>query len=453
MGLLDPLFGAEAVEQVFSDRWRLQGMLDFEAALAQAEAKVGIIPESAVAPIRAKCRADLFDLKALAQSAARAGNLAIPLVKQLTVLVAADDEKAAGYVHWGASSQDAIDSGLVLQLRHGLGFIEKDLRQLGEILAGLAKQHRGTPVVARTWMQHAVPTLFGLQVAGWLDAIDRHYARLQETRKRSMVLQFGGAAGSLAALGDRGLDVAKVLAEELHLGLPELPWHAHRDRVAEVATTLALCAGTLGKIARDLALQMQTEIAEVSEPAVEGRGGSSTMPQKRNPVFAAVALAAAIRIPGLTSTMLAAMVQEHERGLGGWHAEWDTLPEIVQLTAGLLHHTVEAVKRLEVKPDRMRENLEQTQGLIYAEAAMMALAKHIGRDAAHKLIEGAANRAIKERKHLRVVLAEDPAGTRHLSAAEIGGLFDPSHSNGVAEQFIDRVLAAHLELSRAAERK
>jgi 3-carboxy-cis,cis-muconate cycloisomerase len=452
MTLLDQLFGAGPVQQIFSDHSRLQHMLDFEAALAKAEAKVGIIPQSAVTPIKAQCQADLFDLTALAKAGASAGNLAIPLVKQLTALVGAEDETAAGYIHWGATSQDAIDTGLILQLRDALEFIANDLTELCEILAQLANQHRNTPVVSRTWMQHAVPTLFGLQVAGWLDALDRHRVRLKETRLRALTLQFGGAAGTLATLGDRGLDVAKALAQELNLTLPDMPWHTHRDRVAEVATTLALCTGTLGKIARDIALQMQTEISEVLEPAAAGRGGSSTMPHKRNPVSAAVALAAAIRVPGLTSTMLAAMVQEHERGLGGWHAEWDTLSEIVQLTAGSFHHMIGALKGLEVKPDRMLRNLEETQGLIFAEAAMMALAKHIGRDVAHTLMDEASHRAISEHRHLRSVLVEDVAVTKYIPASEIDSLFNPLGYVGAAQQFIDRVLAAHQALSQVAER-
>jgi 3-carboxy-cis,cis-muconate cycloisomerase len=235
--------------------------------------------------------------------------------------------------------------------------------------------------------------------------------------------------------------------------LPEMPWGAHRDRITEVATTLALCTGTLGKIARDLALQMQIEISEVFEPAGEGRGGSSTMPHKRNPVSLATALAAAVRVPGLTSVMLASMVQEHERGLGGWHAEWDTLPEIVQLTAGSLHHVIEAVKDLEIRTGRMLENLEQTQGLIFAEAAMMALARRIGRDSAHELVEAASRRAIQQSQHLRVVLSADRAVTKHLSATEIEALFDPLSYTGMAQQFIDRVLAAHQQLFQIAEHR
>jgi 3-carboxy-cis,cis-muconate cycloisomerase len=452
MELLDTLFGADLVRAIFSDVLRLQRMLDFEAALAKAQAKIGIIPSSSAAAIAARCRVQQFDLTAIARAAATSGNLAIPMIRQLTKLVAADDENAAGHVHWGATSQDVIDTGLVLQLRDAMSSIEKDLAILSDILVRLAKQHRDTPIVARTWMQHAVPTLFGLQVAGWLDAFDRHRDRLKQMKKRALTLQFGGAGGTLASLGDRGLDVAEALARELHLALPEMAWHSHRDRLAEVATTLALLSGTLGKIARDIALQMQTEISEVSEPAAEGRGGSSTMPHKRNPVSAAVALAAAIRVPGLTSTMLTAMVQEHERGLGGWHAEWDTLPEIVQLTAGSLHHMIEALKGLEIKTDRMLENLEETQGLIFAEAAMMALAKHIGREAAHQLIDAASHRALAERRHLRSVLVEDVAVTRYLPAAEIDGLFDPLSYIGVARKFTDRVLAEHRNVSPTGER-
>jgi 3-carboxy-cis,cis-muconate cycloisomerase len=301
-------------------------------------------------------------------------------------------------------------------------------------------------------MQHAVPTSFGLQVAGWLDAVQRHQARLREMTARVLVLQFGGAAGTLAALGDRGLEVSGILADELRLTLPEMPWHAHRDRMAEVATAMALCAGTLGKIGRDIALQMQTEVGELSERFTDGSGGSSTMPQKRNPVSAGVAISAAVRVPGLTSTMLSAMVQEHERGLGGWHAEWDTLPQIIQLTAGSLHHLTKTLKSLESKPERMLENLKRSRGLIFAENAMMAVAKHVGRSAAHQIVTVASHRSAEERRHLGDILKEDLTVTKHLSAAEIDHLFDPLHYIGMAQRFIDRVLVAHEEFSRSRER-
>ena len=284
MGLLDPLFGAKEIDQIFADTARLQRMLDFEAALARAEAKVGVIPQLAAAPIGAKCRAELFDREKLAQDAAKAGNLAIPLVKQLTALVEKEDAEAARYVHWGATSQDVIDTGLVLQLRDAFGRIEERVEAICDRLAVLSEEHRSTVMAGRTWMQQAVPIVFGVKMAGWLDAMLRHRARLRETRKRALVLQFGGAAGTLASLGTRGIDVGRALGEVLELEFPAVPWHANRDRVAEVATTLALLTGTLGKIARDVSLLMQTEVNEVAEPAGEGRGGSSTMPQKRNPV-------------------------------------------------------------------------------------------------------------------------------------------------------------------------
>jgi 3-carboxy-cis,cis-muconate cycloisomerase len=445
MSLFNPMFGCEAVNTILGDRARLQRMLDFEAALARAETRVGAIPRSAAKAIAASCHADLFDLSALAQASVKAGNLAIPMVKQLTALVAHRDREAAGFVHWGATSQDAIDTGFVLQLRDALAAMEADLEHLCTDLSTLADQHRSTPLAARTWLQQAVPTLFGLKAAGWLDALVRHRTRLRELKSRVLVCQFGGAAGTLAALGDRGLEVAQALAEELKLSLPVLPWHAHRDRIAETATVLALLTGTLGKVAGDISLQMQTEVGEVVEPAGEGRGGSSTMPHKRNPVTCALVLAAAERVPGLTSVMLSAMAQEHERGLGSWHAEWETLPEIVRLCAGALHHLAETIARLEIDTARMRQNLEVTHGLIYAEAVAMALGKHLGKSAAHELVEAASRKAVADRKHLREVLASDPAIRAHLNISDLGGLFEPSNYTGVAGKFIDRVLRAARE--------
>jgi 3-carboxy-cis,cis-muconate cycloisomerase len=442
MNLLDPLFGSDAIDKIFADSSRLQRMLDFEAALARAEARVDVIPRAAATSIANKCRADLFDLAALAHAAANAGNLAIPMVQQLTDLVGRDDKEAMRYVHWGATSQDAIDTGLVLQLRDAFDGIAADVNRLCDLLAQLAGAHRATPVAARTWMQQAVPMVFGLKAAGWLDAMTRHRTRLQEVRGRVLALQFGGAAGTLASLGQRGLDVAKALAEELQLDLPALSWHAHRDRLAEVATTLALQTGTLGKMARDVSLQMQTEIGEVFEPVGQGRGGSSTMPHKRNPVACAVILSAADRVPALASIMLTAMSQEHERGLGGWHAEWETLPELVQVSAGALRAMLGTVAGLEIDAHRMRQNLEITQGLIFAEAITMSLGKHIGRPAAHQLIEIASRKATAEKKHLREVLSADPQVTSHLSTAELEKLFEPLNYTGVAGQFIDRAIAA-----------
>jgi 3-carboxy-cis,cis-muconate cycloisomerase len=442
MNLLDPLFRSQAVEKVFSNRATLQAMLDFEAALAKAAARAGCIPASAAPAIEAKCRAELFDMTLLARAAANAGNLAIPLVKQLTLLVGQKESEAARYVHWGATSQDAIDTGRVLQLRQALTLVSSELELFAVALSELVHKNRTTLVAARTWMQQALPTTFGLKVAGWLDAIDRHRVRLAETQERCLVLQFGGAVGTAAALGARGLDVATNLAKEFQLPLPEIPWHSHRDRMAEIATTLGLCCGTLGKIARDISLHMQTEVGEVFEPSTDGRGGSSSMPHKRNPVTCAVVLSAAARVPPLVSTMLAAMVQEQERGLGGWQAEWETLPDIVRLTAGALHHLTTTVSGLEIDSERMRQNLDVTHGLIFAEAVTMALAEKMPRPEAHELVQLASKRALHERRELRSVLSQDAILTASLSETELERLFTPANYLGVTDQFIDRVLAS-----------
>ena len=442
MALFDPLFGSAAMDAVFSDAARLQRMLDFEAALARAEASCSVIPAAAARVIVSKCKAELIDLDSLAKATAHSANPAIPLVQQLTALVAKDDADAAGFVHWGATSQDLNDTGVVLQIREALNILESDLATLCRSLAQLAEKYRSTPISGRTLMQHALPTTFGVKVAGWLDAMNRHRERFAETKKRVLVLQFGGAVGTLAALRDKGLPVAEALAAELHLELPTMSWHTQRDRVAEAATTLGLCTGTLGKIARDISLHMQTEIAEVFEPAAEGRGGSSTMPHKRNPVTAAIVLSAATRVPGLVSTMLSAMVQEDERGLGDWHAEWETLPEIFRLTGGALHQMVMLTPQLEIDAARMKRNLEVTHGLIFAEAVTMALAKHMGKTSARKLLDAASQKARQSGRHLREMLAQDREVTKILSPAELDRLFTAENYLGVAEACVDRVVDA-----------
>ncbi len=439
--LLDPLFSSDATREVFSDHSRLQEMLHFEAALARAEARVGVIPGSAVPAIESQCRAELFDFEKLAREAALAGNLAIPLVKQLTALVASRDAGASRFVHWGATSQDAIDTGLVLQLRAALDLIEADLDRLSEALRTLAEAHTHTPMAGRTWLQQALPVTFGLKAAGWFSAVERHRARIREMRPRVLVIQFGGAAGTLAALGTKGLQVAAALGEELKLGVPDLPWHAHRDRVAEAGTTLGLLVGTLGKIARDISLLMQTEVGEVYEPPAAGRGGSSTMPQKRNPVGSAIALAAALRVPALVSVVLAAMLQENERGLGNWLAEWETLPEIFNLTAGALGHMTRVLENLEVNKEQMARNLEATHGQILAESVMMALGTGMGRLQAHELVEKACRRASEQGRHLRDILREDPQVQEHLSSSDLERLFSPNNYLGLAEALVDRALA------------
>ncbi|WP_276574979.1 3-carboxy-cis,cis-muconate cycloisomerase [Pseudomonas tohonis] len=446
--LFDAYFTAPAMRAIFCDHGRVQGMLDFEAALARAEARVGVIPSEAVAAIEAACKAELYDFPALAVAIGSAGNSAIPLVKALGKRIAASDAEAERHVHLGATSQDAMDSGLVLQLRAAITLLENDLATLAEALAGQARLHADTPLAGRTWLQHATPVTLGMKIAGWLGAVTRHRQRLAELKPRLLCLQFGGASGSLAALGDKAFAVAGALAEELDLALPEQPWHTQRDRLVEFAGLLGLVAGSLGKLGRDLSLLMQTEAGEVFEPAAPGKGGSSTMPHKRNPVSAAVLIGAATRAPGLVATLLAAMPQEHERSLGLWHAEWETLPELCCLVSGALQQALLVVPGLEVDAARMRHNLDLTQGLVLAEAVSIALAQRIGRDAAHHLVERCCRQAVKEGAHLRAVLGANPEVTAQLSAEELDRLLDAAHYLGQARRWVDRAVAEHQNFSR-----
>ncbi|WP_312681143.1 3-carboxy-cis,cis-muconate cycloisomerase [Stenotrophomonas chelatiphaga] len=439
--LLGALFGDPLVDAGFTDAARLQAMLDVERALARAQARCGVIPQTALPAIEAACHAQLYDIAALAQATALAGNPAIPLVKALTARVRADDAEAARWVHWGATSQDIIDTGAVLQLRQALGQVQAKLQQLCSALAALAEAERDTGLPGRTLLQQAVPVTFGLKAAGWLDALQRSQQRLQALHADTLVLQFGGAAGTLASLQDRGLDVAQALADELQLPLPALPWHAARDRIAELGTVFALLVGSLGKIATDIVLLMQSEVAEAFEPAGEGKGGSSAMPHKRNPVGCVAAIAAATRVPGLLSTLFSAMPQPHERAAGQWHAEWETVPEIVRLCAGSLAQVTVVVHGLQLDRERMREHLGSHGGLLYAEAVAVTLAEQIGKAAAHALVEQAAQQALAHARPLREVLQANPEVSRHLGSAQLDALFAADSWRGMADTWIDRVLA------------
>lgn len=427
---------------VCDDTAHLQHMLDFEAALARAEAAVGVIPASAVAAIEAACKADQFDLAALADAATRSGNLAIPLVKTLTAKVVKADAEAARYVHWGATSQDVIDSATMLGLRAAIDALLADCDRAIAGFAALAVKHRNTAVVARTWLQHALPMPFGLKLAEYASALHRSRLRLKRLRAEGLALQFGGAAGTLAALGDKGLVVAEQLAKELQLPLPDAPWHTHRDRIAEAASVMAILSGSCGKIARDVSLMMQTDVGEAFEPSGEGRGGSSTMPHKRNPVASASALGAATMAPNLAATIFAAQIQDHERSAGPWHAEWPTLPTLLLVTSGALAAIVDMAEGLEVDAERMRSNLDTTHGLIMAEAVTFALAEKLGKSDAHHLVEAATKRAVAEKKHLRDVLTADPKVSAQLNAAAIAKLFEPMDYQGVSQALIDRMLAS-----------
>jgi len=431
------------MREIFSDASRLARMLEFEAALAKAEAQVGVIPAQAAEVIASQCDIAGFDVMAIDGAMQAAGNLAIPLVAALTRNVGDIDAQAKGFVHYGATSQDAIDTGLVLQLRDALVLIDADLVRLAQALAHQARKHAGTVMPGRTWLQQALPITLGTKLDAFVGALDRHRDRLERARHEDLVLQFGGAAGTLAALGSQGLAVSEALAEELGLDVPDIPWHTQRDRLCDIASILGMLVATLGKLGLDIALLAQTEVGEASEPAAPGRGGSSTMPQKRNPVGASVAIAASVRVPGLVATMLAASVQEHERGLGNWPAEWETLPEIVMLAAGALAAMLDVARGLDVDAERMRANLALTNGLVFAEAVQMELAPTMGRDAAHALVARACRRALAEHAHLRDILAGEPDVVKRLGRERIDALFDPKRCIGESSALIERALARH----------
>ena len=432
------LSGDPAVAAHFADHARLQAMLDVEVALAEAEAELGIVPRDCVTPIRTAARASLYDRAVLAAEAAQDGNLAIPLVRHLTRQVAAADPQSARYVHWGATSQDVIDTALVLQLRAAVPLVLEQVARAAAHAARLARAHTDTVMAGRTWLQQATPITFGLKAAGWVEALDRQHASLASDLSETSVLQFGGASGTLAALGERGPAVAERLAAMLGLANPDLPWHAHRDRLVRLGCALGVACGTLGKVARDVALLAQTEVGEVRDTR---GGGSSTMPHKQNPVGAAVALAASLRAPGLVGTLLAAMPQEHERGLGGWQAEWSTLPDLVMVTAGAARAIAETLETLTVDAGRMRDNLERTRGLVLAEAVTMALAMRIGKADAHARVEEASRRAVREDTSLAVALAADPEVVRHMPPGDIERRLAPEAYLGAARTFVERVLS------------
>jgi 3-carboxy-cis,cis-muconate cycloisomerase len=415
-------------------------MLDVEAALAEAEASVDIIPREAATAIRAVADAGLYDIPALESEAERAGNLAIPLVNQLTARVAASAPAMARYVHWGATSQDIIDTGLVLQLGSAVPVVAQDLKRAADAAASHAERHAKTTMPGRTWLQQATPITFGLKAAGWCDALDRAAARLDVRLEDASVLQFGGASGTLAALGNRGPAVAASLGTLLHLSVPAMPWHAHRDRLAALACALGVATGTAGKIGRDLGLLAQTEVGEAHE-AASNAGGSSTMPHKRNPVRASAIVAAAVRAPGLVATILSSMLQEHERGLGGWQAEWQVIPDLVTTAGDAARVLADALDALVVDPARMRANIDLTGGLTQSEAVSMRLAQTVGKHEAHTIVERAAARASDEHRSFSDVLAGEPAVAQALSGADLDQLLSADAYLGSAEAFIANVLA------------
>ena len=438
--LIESMATTPPLAAVFSDESLLEAMLNFEVALARAEARLNIVPQSGALAIAAVKASD-FDCASLAESALANATPVIGFVKQLTERVRGKDPAAAGFVHWGATSQDVADTALVLLLRKAQGIFESDMVRLELALRRLAEKHGHTVMLGRTLLQSAPPTTFGLKAAGWLGAITRSHRRLAESFHHARVLQFGGASGTLAVLGGQGLAVAQAIADELHLALPDAPWHTHRDRLANLVCACGVLTGCLGKMAHDLSLLMQNEIAEAAEPAAEGRGSSSTMPHKHNPVGCVLAMSSAARVPSLVSAYLSSMVQEHERAAGGWQAEWSIISSVIEATGLAIFSMACVAEGLTVDANRMRANIAATHGSIFAERAMMALAGRIGREAAQKVLEEAVRLSRAQDKGLSEVLGEIKEAKAHLDPKMLKELEDPEKYLGSADEFRKRLLA------------
>jgi 3-carboxy-cis,cis-muconate cycloisomerase len=429
-------FGTPAMRDVFSDRRLIARYIEVEVALAKAEARCGVIPSEAAEVIARESRLEKIDFDHMRHETDIVGYPILPLVHQMVSMCG----EAGRYVHWGATTQDIMDTANVLQVRDALDIVENDIRTLRGILADLAKKHRDTPMAGRTHLQQALPVTFGYKVAIWLAMFDRHQQRLSQMRERVLCVEFAGAAGTLASLGDKGLLVQKALAEELGLAVPATTWHVARDGFAEAVNLLSLVTGSLGKIAMDIMIMASTEFAEVYEPFVKGRGASSTMPQKRNPISSELMLAAAKGVRQHAGLMVDAMIQDFERATGPWHAEWIAIPESFILTAGALHQAKFALGGLIVDTDQMRRNLGITRGLIVAEAVMMGLAPAIGRQQAHDVVYDACRTVNEKGGILAEALAALPTVTAHFDRAAIDRLTDPANYLGLSPQMVDRAL-------------
>jgi 3-carboxy-cis,cis-muconate cycloisomerase len=436
---LADIFSTAPMRAIFSERHSLESMLLVEVALAKVEAQLGLIPAEAAAAIAAAARVERLDLDELAAGTQRAG---LPIVNLVEQLIRLTGKPHGEFVHWGATSQDIMDTALVMQVRDALELVGRDLENLISEIAHLARTHRDTPMVGRTKLQHAIPITFGFKVSLWLSGLLRHRQRLAELKPRVLQVQFGGAVGTFASLGDDGDRVRAALARELGLGEPLVAWHAVRDALAETVCFLGLISTTLSKIATDVALMAQTEVSEVLEPGGQGHGASSTMPHKRNPIICEQILSTGLSLRRLASAMLDASVHDHERATGPWQAEWLLLPEAFALISRTMDNAVRLCTGLVVRPDAMQANLARTQGLIAAEAVMMALAPHVGRHHAHEMVAAACTHAIASGQTLAQSLARDSAVTAHLALHEIEAAADPARYVGLSARETDRVLAA-----------
>jgi 3-carboxy-cis,cis-muconate cycloisomerase len=431
-------FGTPAMRAVFSDVATIARYVEVEVALAKAEARCGVIPQNAADEIARRASAESLDFDLLRQETDNVGYPILPLVHQLVKQCG----EAGRYVHWGATTQDIMDTATVLQIRAGLALVEADIAALRTILADLARKHRDTPMAGRTHLQQALPVTFGYKAAIWLAMFDRHAQRLAELKPRVLVGQFAGAAGTLASLGEDGFAVQEALCAELRLGVPVSTWHVARDGFAEVLNFFALVTGTLGKIAVDIMIMASTEFAEVYEPFVPGRGASSTMPQKRNPISSELMLAAAKAVRQHAGLMTDAMIHDFERATGPWHAEWIAIPESFVLTAGALHQARFALGGLIVDSKRMAQNLAMSRGLIVAEAVMMQMAPFTGRQEAHDVVYAACRVVNEQGGTLAEVLLRDATVTGHFDRAAVERMTDPANYLGLAPAMVDRVIAS-----------
>ena len=432
------IFSSDAMRDVWSDENRTRKYIDIERALAKVQGRLGLIPQEAADEIISHCHLEQIDMVKLRAQTERIGYPILGVVSQLNALCR---DKLGEYVHWGATTQDITDTATVLQVREALALVDADLAAISKTMADLARKHRLTPMIGRSNLQQAIPVTFGYKIAGLLSAIERHRTRLAQLRPRVLVGEFAGAAGTLASLATGAMETQAGLMEELGLGQPDIAWHTIRDNIAEVGCFLGLVGGTHGKFSMDVKLMMQTEVGEVYEPFAHGRGSSSTMPQKRNPISSCYIHAQVSVVRQHAAALMDAMIADHERSTGPWEIEWIVLPEAFCLMAGALKQTRFVLDGLEVDEAQMRANIDMTGGLVMSEAVMMGLGNYIGREYAHDLVYDICRTSLKEKRPLLDLLCEHPEVNKHLDRAALTKLCDPANYLGQSGVMVDRVLS------------
>lgn len=431
------MFSDAKMRQVWSDENRTAKYLDIERALARVQGKLGLIPQDAADEIVRNCNIEQIDW---ARLKAKTEQIGYPIIAVVNQINAACRDNLGEYCHWGATTQDITDTAAVLQIREGLALVEEDLKDISNSLARLAKEHRDTPVIGRSNLQQATPITFGYKMASILAGIERHRERLEQLKPRVLVGEFGGASGTLSSLETGAMETQAGLMKELGLGQPLISWHTVRDNFAEVGAFLGLVGGSLGKIAMDVKLMMQTEVAEVFEPYAPGRGSSSTMPQKRNPISCLYIHANISVVRQLAASLMDAMVADHERSTGPWEIEWVAMPEIFCLMSGALKQTKFILSGLEVDAAQMRRNIDMTHGLVMSEAVMMGLGPFIGREYAHDLVYDICRAALQQKRPLIDLLADHPEINKHVTREQLASFCDPMNNLGQAGLMVDRVL-------------